>query len=174
MITLEDAFYWLNRFDQKNSYLSDSSSLLLARINEALVAWDLETLRVRIPDLIAFCDSLKRELEPAEARLKCARAFFLLDDYWEAAPLLRQAISEYHPHRHNQAIAHWMLGCVLWQPQTTDQREGAIIEWNRSIEIFANLREINRINQEQANWYGQRLIEMNESVQQAIAFYGFP
>ena len=78
MITLDDAITWLNQFDQKKSFLSDSSSLLLERIKAAQVAWDLGTLRVRIPDLIAFCDSLKRELEPAEARLKCARAFF----YW--------------------------------------------------------------------------------------------
>ena len=146
--------------------------LLLERINEAQVAWDLETLRVRIPHLIAFCDSLKQELESAEARLKCARAYFRLDDFWEAAPLLRQAISEYHPHRHNQAAAHLMLGYVLWQ--MPNQREEAILEWNRSIKIFTNLCDIHRINQEQANWYGQRLIEMNESVQQAIAFYGFP
>jgi tetratricopeptide (TPR) repeat protein len=172
LITLEDAFAWLNRFDQKQNYLSDSSILLLERINQAQIAWDLETLRVRIRDLIAFCDSLKRELEPAEARLKCARAFFLLDDYWEAAPLLRQAISEYHPHRHNQAAAHWMLGYVLWQ--MPDQHEEAILEWNRSIEIFADLREIHRINQEQADWYGQRLTEMNKSIPQAIAYYGFP
>jgi len=172
LITLEDAITWLNQFDQKKSFLSDSSSLLLERINAAQVAWDLETLRVRIPDLIAFCDSLKRELEPAEARLKCARAFFQLDDYWEAVPLLREAISEFHPHRHNQAAAHWMLGCVLWQ--MPDQREKAIIEWNRSIEIFINLRDLNRINQERSNWYKLRLREMNASVPQAIAFYGFP
>ena len=174
MITLEDAFTWLNEFDQKKSYLSDSSMLLLERINEAQVAWDLETLRVRIPHLIAFCDSLKRELEPAEARLKCARVYFRLGDFWEAAPLLRQAISGYHPHRHNQAAAHWMLGYVLWQPQTPDQREKAIIEWNRSIEICTNLRDINTIGQKRVNWYRQRLTEMNVSVQQAIAFYGFP
>ena len=131
-------------------------------------------VRARVQALIAICDSINRDLEPAEARLKCARVYFMLDDFWEAAPLLRQAISEYHPHRHNQATAHWMLGCVLWQPQTPDQREKAIIEWNRSIEIFIYLRDLNHIDQERVNWYGQRLLEMNESVQQAIAFYGFP
>ena len=134
MITLEDAFAWLNRYDHQPNYLSESAQLLLGRIDEARIAWDFETLRERIMDLIAICDSLKRELEPAEARLKCAREYFLLGDYWEAAPLLRQAISGYHSHRHNQAIAHWMLGYVLWQPQVPDRREEAIVEWNRSIE----------------------------------------
>lgn len=174
MITFEDAFAWLNRFDQQQSYLSDSTRLLLERINGSRIAWDFDTLRGRVSDLIAICDSLKRELEPAEVRLTCARAFFLLDDYWEAAPLLRQAISGYHSHRHNQAIAHWMLGYVLWQPQVPDRREEAIVEWNRSIEVFTSLRDIDAVGQKRVNWYRQCLQAMNASVPQAIAFYGFP
>lgn len=168
MIPISGAYKWLNKFDDKKTFLSPSSQYLWKNIWEDLKQGKTAKIGPRLADLVYICERSNQVNESAEACLNGGIAYFYMDKANKSINLLRKAISGYQLHRHNQTVVRWILGYVLLVRK--DQREEAIIEWKNCVLTYRELNRTHRFESKKADWYQEKLEEMDSSIKYVAAF----
>ncbi|HEY3476712.1 MAG TPA: hypothetical protein VGK56_18990 [Anaerolineales bacterium] len=156
MIDTIKALDWLNAIDQ-SSRLSDEARRLLADayrfpVSDVRVSLILERLR-------NMGRATRDPLEKAEILLSCAS----LDCYRPsssppAARDAREAVSLYDCDDHRRAVALWILGIIQWD---LVQNYEAYKSWSEAKELFRQCRVLYQNFPDDANWYGNRMWEMD-------------
>jgi tetratricopeptide (TPR) repeat protein len=163
MITIKNVISkWLNHFDDKPTFLSNSSRIQLSEIEKNLKIGCTSNIGKKITDLVNICAHSNRIDESAEACLNGGYAYFRLQKADESIKLLRKAVSEYQNHKHNQTVARWALGYVLFI--LADERDDAIIQWKNCVETYRHLAHTHRFDKDRVEWYRGIIPEMEESI----------
>ncbi|MBM3143546.1 MAG: hypothetical protein FJ010_00995 [Chloroflexi bacterium] len=134
MFDIDTALECLNKFDSKDSYLGPTIEKLFAGLHTAIVKKDLRTAWDLVDRIQEVCYQYGVVTECAEADVKLSRIVLDLGDLERTEELLEGASGRYSSFRHQQGIAIWMLGCVLWQ--IPGRENDAIVTWRESIRIF--------------------------------------
>ncbi len=168
MITLEDMYRWLNRFDNKDTYLSESVNLLIAQADAALHENKNSEAWLLIDRVLCICDNYAgHHKEKAEVRVKCARIVYHTGNLIEALKLLEEAKGRYYSDHHNCGVVLWMLGYISWQ--IPSKHDDAIGLWMRSIRRFELSAKNKSSDRNAVMWYHDYCQEMNRSLKEAIA-----
>jgi tetratricopeptide (TPR) repeat protein len=163
MITIKYVIIkWLNYFDEQPTYLSNSSRILLSKIENNLKIGNTLNIGQVITDLVSICARSSQFNECAEACLNGGYIYFRMQKADESIKLLRKAVSEYQNHLHNQTVARWALGYVLYF--LADERDDAIIQWNNCVETYRHLEQTHRFENDRIEWYRAVIPTMEESI----------
>ena len=169
MTTFNTAMGWLNQFEVQSSFLSISVRQMVNGLQEALRERNFARAHVLIDGVLQVSRSNTVEddgMEYAEVHLTCARAYFVMGDMRRAKLQIQQAMSLYNGRQHNQAVAQWLLGCVLWE-LPTDVND-AIIYWQRSYNNFIRLASESSRGSEAAEWYQDLCNELQQAIIEAL------
>jgi hypothetical protein len=180
MIGLNKAYRWLNIF--RGTQIKDTYAHLYRQLYNELVVmlytqrnsgltsneWGdaYSNLQTRLNRLIEVGIAAAGSETQAEIRVCCSRIEYLLREYQEAAKLLREGASKYSGNLHKQAVAWWMLGCVLWESQPT--RGEALVYWTRSRGAFRELQMSSQSLEPRYEWYAMRIDGMRQHIQDSI------
>jgi tetratricopeptide (TPR) repeat protein len=126
----------------------------------------LDNIEHHIRDLVNICDHSNYVNEEAEVCLRCGEMYFDLKKVEESIKLLQGAVSGYQNHRHNQTVARWVLGIVMWEE--TDDHKEAIIQWKNCKETYRHLEDYHRFEREKVEWYQKIISEMDQALEEAI------
>ena len=157
MISIETAFFWLNKFQRVDTYMSRASLQLITQMNEALSNDNFSGVWTIIERLQYIGERASKDYkEQAEIYANCGQFKYQLGDRRGAANSFQQAAIKYLPDKHNVAVAQWMKGYVLWQ--IPGEKDNAIVEWNKSIDAF-NKKIIPPKNATlvELRWYSQKI-----------------
>ena len=153
---IRKVFGWLNSVD-RSSHLSEEARRLFAD------AYRFPVADVRVSLIIERLRNMGRvardPLEKAEILLSCA----CLDCYRpssssSAASDAKEAISLYDGDDHRRAVALWILGFIQWD---LVQHYEAYQSWSEAKKLFQQYRVLYQNFPDDANWYGNRLQEMD-------------
>lgn len=108
----------------------------------------------RFMDQLRFLsDRSPHHTEKPQVWLECGLAAHQMNLTEEAVELLRHASAMYGQRSHEQAVAFWMLGAVVWQME--DRRHEIIPYWEQAVSIFQDLetRSDHQNRQGRRDWY---------------------
>jgi tetratricopeptide (TPR) repeat protein len=161
MISYQTAYAWLNKFQDRSSYLTDFSNRLVNQLEVACLDQDMKRVRLFKELLLETSNNFDPgSPERAEILVILSRVAYSLQDFEEAVNLLREALQHYYPNnQHNIGVVQWLLGCVLWE--IPGEQKLSIFTWQKSIEIFRPLA--NTYDSSEANWYKQVTREMENA-----------
>jgi tetratricopeptide (TPR) repeat protein len=167
VITLEDMYRWLNRFDKPEGYLSPSLRQLISQADAALSENKHSEAWLLIDRVLCICNSYAGHKERVEARVKCAKIVYQTGNLTAALKLLEEAKGRYVGDHHNRGVVLWMLGYIAWQIPA--RHDDAIGLWMKSIKAFESSSEKQASNRDAVIWYKERCDEMRLSLKEAIA-----
>ena len=167
MITIADAHSWINKFDNVDSYIKDSTKQLLQKAREALSYENYSQVWFLVNRVVNICDCDGSSLEKAEARIECGCIVYRMGNQKRATELFRDARIKYLRHLHNKGATLWMRGYVLWLLPT--EHDNAIVDWRQSTETYKRILVDNRYNtEEDRQWYETKIKEMQDAMSEAI------
>ena len=132
MITMADAYSWLNVGD--HSHLSASNQLSIIQIGDKRIPPDHRMAVIR--SLRTASESSRDIYETLEVKLALANLCFADDDLPAAKVDLQDAVTRYKPATHRLGVAKWMMGILLWRTRDND---AAYAFWSNAREIFVGL-----------------------------------
>ena len=173
MISFEEAYGWLNRFFDAESYMSESIMRLFGNMDNAFGVGDY-------PKVIYYIgvieDVGKRvysggDINLGEIYLRCGRAYYRLNDYRSAIQEFREAISYYQqgdiPTKLNRGVAGWLLGWAFWN---ISKQSDAIAEWEMCAQTFEDMMrrpEFNNFSTHRA-WCEDQHRRMSDAICRSI------
>lgn len=163
MITLEDVYPWLNRYD--NSHIRPSSEYLINRLKTALAAGQTDKVRNYLQQLKNLARMLQDEKEVNEVLIECGRSAFRLGDLSDAENILEDAFSRIWSDLHRRAVVQWMLGCVQWAAL---KRQQAVRTWQNSQSDFERLTSQTGLSPEKHLWYQGIYWKLDQSLIEAL------
>ncbi|NMB88526.1 MAG: hypothetical protein GYA17_09205, partial [Chloroflexi bacterium] len=166
--SFEDAYQWLNRFDE--SHLCAPTRAILDQLWQSLaenqpgVAWQ------NIERLKAISKGLgpTKKSESAEIHVECARAALRLQHREEALRCLREASCLYGGNEHYVAVVKWMIGCLQWEDPALARQDEAIAMWSDSIEEFTMCYRARKVSATRARQYHDLVIQLEEKLVEMI------
>ena len=171
MVTFDEAYNWLNESDNR-SYLSAPVQVIIDNAKTlgeksgpvSKIHGDIQ-LAIQISKSLGVVDA---DLEMAETYLECGRIHYLMGDITGAIAEFRQAASLYllGGHRHNEAVARWLLGCAFWM---RSNQGSAIVEWEKSCQLFQDIKRSGN----QTSQYNSRIDQMQKTLEDAIRAGGW-
>ena len=167
MISFDDAYGWLNKFDGGESYLGETLRQLVRRMKSA---WDVQDT-VMVFHYIELLQHVGMSLidpgnivEGGELHVECGWAYYKMGDYMRAEEEFHQAILLYNSgrgHLHNNAVSDWLQGAVFWRMARQSE---AVASWSNSRRIFEYLAYTTGHTQ----WYRKQVTAMQETLDAAI------
>jgi tetratricopeptide (TPR) repeat protein len=148
MISLQDAYSWLNYGDKSN--LSPGNMLSLIQIEDKRIA-EVDRKKI-IRNLRDNCPNLPNPLERYEIKLALAKTSFSDDNLSFAKTDLEDAVMGYKDPSHRLGVASWMFGILLWKLLDNNT---AFEQWTKARDIFSNLGGDSRkkLDLDKMNWY---------------------
>jgi phage repressor protein C with HTH and peptisase S24 domain len=168
MITFEDAYSWLNKYD--TSHISASSGSLIEQVREALRKGRVDETRGLLQQVNDLACNLRDSKEVNEILIECGHISFILDDLAEAESILDDSVFRAWSDPHRRAVIRWLLGCVQWQSMPT--RQLAVISWRNSLSDFERLAREAGLTSEQHIWYQETSDKLHESMLEAMGQAG--
>ncbi len=163
MLTFDDGYSWLNKFE--NEHLSGSLKRLAEQAHKA---WEnglpdeAHTGIVRLQQVNNSLNDLLGDAERAEICLACGQIYYYMGEYSRAAIEIRRAGNLYRGgYHHNRAVVNWLLGCVFWRQHRVGD---AISRWERARRGFERIAA----KTHHIDWYKARIQEMHETLTRAI------
>jgi tetratricopeptide (TPR) repeat protein len=155
-----NAYQWLTFLE--GSHLSESTSLWIEPINAAFRTRKTpQRVRSLVERVLKMRETFSDSFEKAEVIVKCALAFYRLNQYPEAIQLLKEAEAIYQRNLHYIAVVLWMEGCIQWQ--ISSEHDQACLAWKRSLEIFGKLHSWST-DPAHIDWYNQRVQEVRDNI----------
>lgn len=168
MITIDDAYEWLNKFDE--SPLGLASQGLIKRLQEALNAGRTDQAWALVAHLKTLAgQNASDNMESGEIYVECGLAAYKLGKCDEAIQLLENALTYYVSHPHQIAVVKWILGRIY----CADSSKGCegIKVWDSAIAGFDRLARSKVLSSRQAQWYQEQWIKMKLDLQDEIDKY---
>jgi hypothetical protein len=174
----EQAFQWLNI--HQPSHLSSTARELVDRLDACVTAvrrgisvGDNTQQAMQLMDyLINHTRDSRVSLEHGEALVECGLAAHRLGNPYRLVAVghLQMAIQAFPPNSHHQAVAHWMLGCLLLE--TNRSRDDIVRHWNKAISVFGELalESDYRNRASRADWYRSQMKTMLMVVNQHLGY----
>jgi tetratricopeptide (TPR) repeat protein len=155
MITIGDAFSWLNIDDR--SHLSNKNMLSLFQLQDDRIPASHKEALIR--ELRVTSNSGDDVLEGLEVLVTIAKYEAENGDYQAARQDLMDAIKRYRPISHRMAVAKWMLGIVEWKLMDNNQAYG---NWFFARDIFQKCAvEKGRVSAtDMVRWYYKQIERM--------------
>ena len=172
MITFDEAFSWINKFEDRDSNLSDFNRRIVSQLEIAHRKGDTTKVKQYLNLLSDTATKLPHGYpEKSEIYLIIAKYEVLLKDYARAADLIMEAKYNTYPlDGHDMGVAEWLLGCVLFR--IPEKQASAISAWQRSKDIFQSLSDTADV--EKGNWYHQVIEKMENAVLDSIGQVEIP
>ncbi len=151
--TLEEIFeYYLDWFEghQMGTFFAQTGN----KLKNMLEARQYEEADALIKRLDEYMWWVQNRQEQILIQVRLGMAYWQMGNTGQALERLNHAVSSYKlTHRHQEAMARWMLGICEWQMPVSG--EDAAIQWDLAYETFTELLyEANVHNeQEQINFY---------------------
>ena len=164
-ISLDTVYNWLYQYEE--SYLRPAASQLVGKMEDNVKGGDFRTGWAMLKELTKYIESPCATGEIIEILIICGRAAFHMHGEAEAIKMLKDACPRALIHKHQNAIAKWMLGYILWLLPHPNMHE-AITAWQGSIDLFDDLARQQTLTSEKTKWYQGRCAEMVESLKKAI------
>jgi phage repressor protein C with HTH and peptisase S24 domain len=164
MITLDDVYPWLNRYDL--SHISLSSERLINLVCSALSAGKKDEVNGLLQQLSDLAGKLRDETEVTEILVECAHCYYLLNNLSHADAILMDAVSRAWSDLHRRAVIQWMAGWVKWQ--TLSGRSQAVIYWRNSLSDFDRLAKQPGLSLDQHAWYHGIAGQLEQSLIEAL------
>ncbi len=168
MITLDDVYPWLNKYD--GSHMSRSSERLVDLVCAALEKKDKDEAKGQLHQLADLAGKLRDEKEVTEILVECAHCYYILNNFGVADTILMDAVSRAWSDLHRRAIIQWMEGWVKWQSLPT--RPQAVIAWRNSLSDFDRLAKQPGLALEQHAWYQEMAGQLEQSLIEALGQVG--
>jgi tetratricopeptide (TPR) repeat protein len=131
----EEAFTWLNEFSP--SHLSIVARGIKQLALEKLNRSQFTSAYQFIGELQKLSKGSSDYLEVPEIMVECGLLEYEMGNLEGAIKLVDQAVSNYNPGSHQQAVVQWMLGALLWQ--TPAKISQATTSWEQAISGFSDL-----------------------------------
>jgi tetratricopeptide (TPR) repeat protein len=167
MISFDEAFDWFYAFERSSSITREEIFLFQVidqKINQRNYS--------KACQVIQYLKSYQRNRaagdEKGEIWLKFAKAYYKMQNAFEAIRSLKMAEKEFTPVSHERWVIRWMLGSLQWFIEN-DHGE-ALISWTEALEGFRLLESIafEERRMTDRNWYVERIMEMMNTLQEKI------
>ena len=165
MITLDDAYRWLNQF--QGSSLSRTEMILRDNIFNKVNSNDNKEAHKKIKILLSYDSESKNQFQRGEIWLESGMAIYEMGDMFNAIVHFEKAVNHFPPESHEHAIALWMLGSVQWE---IGKNADASRNWETTIDEFRALEKISeesrRMNE--MDWYERKTRDLEISIEQKL------
>lgn len=148
------------------SRLGLACSELVAQLQQALQNKELSRAWKILQQLENFSCRAIDDREVAEVMLECGAAAFHLGNYEKAIPMLKKSVDLYRSDLHRQAVAQWMLGCVLLETRAHQGEWLAL--WQDSLKKFSEVAGKRYSSAAAVNWYQGWADKMRKDIQRVI------
>jgi len=162
VFTAEEAFYWLNFFE--NSHLSDPAKSFADEIRRRIQQKDYPLAYEIGRNLSRISHNRLDTNETAEAWVVIGLASLQMGNPRQAMDYLQRGAAAFVPWGHKQAVTRWMLGIAQWLiPEEADQ---AIRNWTNAIDAFNGLSvKADRENDQfKKDWYDVNISIMGRAL----------
>jgi phage repressor protein C with HTH and peptisase S24 domain len=163
MITLDDAYSWLNKFS--NSHIRPSSDFMIGQIKDDLAKGAVVKAVNHLQHLKNLSTKLQDASEVGEVRIICGRMAYKLKNYDDAKAILEDAVTRSWSDLHKRAVVEWMLGCVQWD---SAQQLEAVSTWRKSLADFERLTRHAGSSTVKQKWYEETYWKMDRSLIEAL------
>lgn len=155
MITINEAFGWLNRDDR--SHLSNVNNLSLFQLQDPVIPESQKEALIR--ELRSTSRSSQDKLEGLEVLATIAVFQYNKSDFQSARQDLVEVVRGHRPVSHRAGVAKWMLGIVEWKLLDHNQ---AYANWFRARDLFHRCAtEKGRVGAtNSAQWYYRQIDRM--------------
>jgi hypothetical protein len=168
MITLEEVYPWINKFEI--SHIRPTSDCLIVHIRKALSENCKDEARGLLQQLKDHACKLRDNEEVTDVLVECAYGFYILDDFAQAESILEDAVSRAWSDLQRRAVIQWMLGCVQWV--SFPSRQQAVLSWRNSLSDFDRLARQPGLPVEQQAWYRKSGGQLEQSLLEALEQVG--
>lgn len=166
MVDLDTVFRWLKYFS--GSGLDTPATTLRDQIEADIQGQNFRKAHQKIEYLEACVIDLDNSVDCGDIWVEIGLAFYRMGNLRNAEAYWKKAVTDY-PECHECAVARWLLGTVQWEIDTSNMH--AMNNWKTAIREFRELAEQAEKDrrEEDKNWYGDRIVEFEESLQEQIS-----